>query len=297
MTTTPLKTLAPGRHRLTIDVEDREREFWVYIPTQSVEPAEGWPVVFVFHGGLSNAPTMVRFCEMHEYADTAGFVTVFPNGTGRLPTMKTWNAGMCCGYAQREDVNDIFFVEQLLADIPPRLNVDRTRVYATGMSNGGMMSYLIGDKLADRFAAIAPVGGTMGNETCNPSRPVPLLHMHGTDDQFVRWEGGVGSRSKSKLNFHPVDHAMENWIAANHAETTPTIEKLPVTVDDGTSVERFSYAAKNENSAEVILLKIHGGGHTWPGKESRLELLGATTHNLDANDEIWKFFQRHRLPT
>lgn len=297
MTTTPIKELAPGRHRLTIDVDDREREFWVYIPTQTKPPAEGWPLVFVFHGGLSNAPTMVRFCEMNEYADTAGFVTIFPNGTGRLPTMKTWNAGMCCGYAMREDVNDVHFVEQLLADLPQRLAIDPTRVYATGMSNGGMMSYLLGDKLADRFAAIAPVGGTMGNPTCSPSRPVPLMHIHGTDDQFVRWEGGVGSRSKSKLNFHSVDHAMENWVEANQAQRTPTVESLPVEVDDGTSIERFTYAATGDDSAEVILLKIRGGGHTWPGKESRLELLGPTTRNLDANQAIWEFFQQHRLAT
>lgn len=295
MTTTPIKELAPGRHRLTIDVDEREREFWVYVPTQAKQPGEGWPLVFVFHGGLSNAPTMVRFCEMNEYADTAGFVTVFPNGTGRLPTMKTWNAGMCCGYAQREDVNDVHFVEQLLADLPQRVAMDSTRVYATGMSNGGMMAYLLGDKLADHFAAIAPVGGTMGNPTCSPSRPVPLMHIHGTDDQFVRWEGGVGSRSKSKLNFHSVDHALQNWIAANHAEVTPTVESLPVEVDDGTSIERFTYAATVHNSAEVVLLKVHGGGHTWPGKESRLDMLGATTHNLDANHAIWEFFQPHRI--
>ncbi|QDU73987.1 Esterase PHB depolymerase [Bremerella volcania] len=296
MTTTPIKELPPGRHRLTIDSDDREREFWVYIPTQAQQPEAGWPLVFVFHGGLSNAPTMVRFCEMNEYADAAGFVTVFPNGTGRLPTMKTWNAGMCCGYAQREDVNDVHFVELLLADLPRRMAIDPTRIYSTGMSNGGMMSYLLGDKLADRFAAIAPVGGTMGNPTCSPSRPVPLMHIHGTDDQFVRWEGGVGSRSKSKLHFHSVDHAMENWIAANRAQTTPSIESLPVEVNDGTSIERFIYAADGSDSAEVVLLKVHGGGHTWPGKESRLELLGPTTRNLDANQAIWEFFQRHRLP-
>ncbi len=297
MTTTPIKELAPGRHRLTIDVDDREREFWVYIPTQTEQPAGGWPLVFVFHGGLSNAPTMVRFCEMNEYADTAGFVTVFPNGTGRLPTMKTWNAGMCCGYAQREDVNDVHFVEQLLADIPQRVPIDPSRTYATGMSNGGMMAYLLGDRLADRFAAIAPVGGTMGNPTCHPSRPVPLLHIHGTDDQFVRWEGGVGSRSKSKLNFNSVNHAMQNWIAANHAKSTPQVESLPSQVNDGTRIERFTYSASGEQSAEVILLKVHGGGHTWPGKESRLDLLGPTTHNLDANQAIWDFFRQHRLET
>lgn len=296
MSTTPIKPLTPGRHRLTLDVDDRERELWVFLPTQAPEPSGGWPVVLTFHGGLSNAPTMMRFCELNELGDTAGFVTVFPNGTGRLPSMKTWNAGMCCGYAQREEVNDVHFVEELLADLPQRISVDPTRVYATGMSNGGMMAYLLADKLSDRFAAVAPVGGTMGNETCHPKRPVPLMHMHGTDDHFVRWEGGVGSRSKSKLDFHSVDHALANWIAANRANPQPKVEAFAPQVNDGTSIEKFTYAATDEDSAEVILWKIHGGGHTWPGKESRLDLLGKTTHNLDANEVIWDFFQRHRLP-
>ncbi|MBI1247672.1 prolyl oligopeptidase family serine peptidase [bacterium] len=295
MTTTPIQTLPPGRHRLTIDVDGREREFWVYVPTQASQPSEGWPIVFTFHGGLSNAPTMVRFCELNELGDTAGFVTVFPNGTGRVPTMKTWNAGMCCGYAKRENVDDVHFVEMLLEDIPQRVPIDPSRIYATGMSNGGMMSYLLGDKLSDRFAAIAPVGGTMGNDTCSPGRPMPLMHMHGTDDQFVRWEGGVGPRSKSKLDFFSVDHAIENWVKANNANPIPTIERMPAAVDDGTWIEKFTYDQSGPDSAEVILFKIHGGGHTWPGKESRLDLLGASTHNLDANSEILDFFGRHRL--
>lgn len=295
MSTTPIKPLEPGRHRLTLDVDGREREFWVYVPTQHDEPPAGWPVIFTFHGGLSNAPTMVRFCELHELGDTAGFVTVFPNGTGRLPTMKTWNAGMCCGYAQKEEVDDVRFVEHLLEDLPRRLSVDAGRVFATGMSNGAMMAYLLADRLADRFAAIAPVGGTMGNPTCSPSRPVPVLHMHGTADQFVRWEGGVGPQSRSKLDFHPVEHAIDNWTTANRAEKTPVVEQLPPQVDDGTRVERLTYRPLDDQGAEVILLKIHGSGHTWPGKESRLEMLGPVTHNLDANAEIWDFFQRHPL--
>ncbi len=296
MSTTPFKQLAPGRHRLTIDVDGRERELWVYVPTQVPEPADGWPVIFTFHGGLSNAPTMVRFCGLHELGDEAGFITLFPNGTGRLPTMKSWNAGMCCGYAQREEVDDLHFVEKMLSDLPQRVAIDPRRIYATGMSNGGMMAYLVGDRLADRFAAIAPVGGTMGNPTCSPSRPVPLLHIHGTADQFVRYEGGVGPRSQSKLEFHSVEHALANWTAANRTQATPHVERLPVQVDDGTWVERFTYAPRDATGAEVVLLKIHGGGHTWPGQESRLEMLGPVTHNLDANHEIWQFFQRHPLP-
>ena len=157
------------------------------------------------------------------------------------------------------------------------------------------MAYLLADRLADRFAAIAPVGGTMGNPTCGPSRPVPVLHMHGTADQFVRWEGGVGPRSRSKLDFHPVEHAIDNWTTANRAAKTPVVEQLSPQVEDGTRVERFTYPALDDAGAEVVLLKIHGGGHTWPGKESRLEMLGPVTHNLDANSEIWDFFQRHPL--
>jgi len=293
MVTTPIRSLAPGRHRLTLDVDQRERESWVYVPELQDEPDWGWPLVLAFHGGLSNAPTMVRFCELNELGNREGFVTVFPNGTGRMPTMKTWNAGTCCGYAQRENVDDVNFVRELLEDLKQRLLIDQRRVYATGMSNGAMMAYLLADQMSETFAAVAPVGGTMANDSCQPSLPVPLLHIHGTDDQFVRFEGGVGSRSQSKLNFNSVDQTMANWIAANGARNTPTHVSDPPVVDDGTWIERFLYEPTDATGAEVNLIKVHGGGHTWPGIESRLDVLGAVTHNLNANQEIWDFFKHH----
>jgi len=294
MVTTPIRTLAPGRHRLTLDVDQRERESWVYVPQQQDEPDWGWPVVLAFHGGLSNAPTMVRFCELNLLGDQEGFVTVFPNGTGRMPTMKTWNAGTCCGYAHRENVDDVRYVKELLTDLKQRLPIDESRIYATGMSNGGMMCYQLADQMSETFAAIAPVGGTMANDRCAPKSPVPLLHIHGMDDQFVRYEGGVGPRSQSKLDFHSVDMTIESWIAANRANDTASRTTDRPIVDDGTWIERLYYAPIDERGAEIQLIKVHGGGHTWPGVESKLDVLGPVSFNLDANCEIWKFFQKHR---
>ena len=127
---------------------------------------------------------MVRFCGLNEKADQEGFIAVYPNGTGRLEPMLTWNGGNCCGYAQWNNVDDVGFTRALLDDLAKVVNVDAKRVFATGISNGGIMCYRLASELSDRIAAIAPVSGTMGTLTCNPKRPVSVIHFHGTEDRF-----------------------------------------------------------------------------------------------------------------
>src|SRR5437016_6447484 len=115
---------------------------------------------------------MVRFCGLNEKADRAGFLAVYPSGTGRLERALTWNGGNCCGYAMLNKVDDVAFTRGLLDDLAKAVLIDRKRVYATGMSNGAMMVYRLASELSDRIAAIAPVSGPMGTRTCHPKRPV-----------------------------------------------------------------------------------------------------------------------------
>ncbi|MCB9611537.1 MAG: prolyl oligopeptidase family serine peptidase [Sandaracinus sp.] len=122
-------------------------------------------------------------------AEREGFVVVYPDGTGTIPT---WNAGGCCGSAVRDDVNDVGFVAAILDRLEGELCLDRDRVFATGMSNGGMMSHRLGCELSERFAAVAPVAGTLMFDACTPTRPVHVMHVHGSDDGHVPWEGGLG---------------------------------------------------------------------------------------------------------
>jgi polyhydroxybutyrate depolymerase len=142
---------------------------------------------------------MVAFTGLNEKADEAGFLAVYPNGTGEKRSL-TWNGGNCCGYAVENQVDDVGFVRALLDDLEKVVTVDPSRVYATGISNGAIMAYRLASELSDRIAAVAPVAGPMGTATCSPRRPVSVMHFHGTDDQFApcRRAGGRGASSRPK---------------------------------------------------------------------------------------------------
>jgi polyhydroxybutyrate depolymerase len=251
-------------------------------------------VVLVFHGGASNAQQMVRFCGLNETADKHGFVVVYPSGTGRLNVTLTWNGGNCCGYAMQQEVDDVGFTRAMLDDLGKVLNVDPKRVYATGMSNGAIMAYRLASEMSDRIAAIAPVAGPMGTDTCSPKRPVSVIHFQGTDDQFAPFEGGKGDRSLSQTDFYSVEHSVRAWVKANGCKGEPATEVLPDRARDGTKVTIKTYGG-GKDGAEVVLVVIEGGGHTWPGKEPALKVLGKATKNVSANEVMWQFFEKHPM--
>jgi polyhydroxybutyrate depolymerase len=287
------KPLTVGDQTRTITVGKLERTYLVHVPAKydRNRPA---PIVLVFHGGASNAERMVRFCGLNEKADEAGFLAVYPSGSGRLPGALTWNGGNCCGYAAAQNIDDVAFVRAVLDDLTASAKIDAKRVYATGMSNGAIFSYRLADELSDRIAAIAPVSGTMGSETCHPTRPLPVIHFHGTADEFVSFGGGAGSKSLSKTNFFSVEHTIRQWVKADGCAEEPTVAKLPDKAHDGTIVTRKTFGPGKEG-AEVVLYVIEGGGHTWPGRTPRIELLGKSTKNISANDLIWEFFEKHPM--
>ena len=283
--------LTSGDHTRTLQVDGRERSYFVHVPPK-YDPAKPTPVVLAFHGGGSNAEQMVRFCGLNEKADNEGFIVVYPRGTGRLAGMLTWNGGNCCGYAVQNKVDDVAFVRALLDDLAEVANIDPKRVYATGMSNGAIMCYLLASELADRIAAIAPVAGPMGTEHCHPARPVSVMHFHGTDDEYAAFKGGTGSRSLTKTPFYSVEHSVLAWVKANRCSVEPVVTEEPNKVDDGTTVQRKTYRP-SQDGAEVVLFVINGGGHTWPGRTPPVQFLGRSTQDISANDLMWKFFQKH----
>jgi polyhydroxybutyrate depolymerase len=285
--------LTPGDHSRTLHVDGQERPYLVHVPPRYT-PDTPMPVVLAFHGGGANAENMVAFSGLNATADAAGFIVAYPDGTGRLRRMLTFNAGNCCGAAAADNIDDVAFVRHLLDDLDRLANVDRRRVFATGMSNGAMMAYRLASELSDRIAAIAPVGGPMGTLTCRPGRAVSVMHFHGDADAFAPFEGGRG-RGPSGTDFFSVDHSIKAWVAANGCRTPPTTKRLPDREQDGTTVKEVRYGA-GQDGAEVVLVVIEGGGHTWPGREPRLRSLGASTRDISANDMMWEFFRRHPLP-
>ncbi|NOX55045.1 MAG: hypothetical protein GXP27_11540, partial [Planctomycetes bacterium] len=233
----PFGQLEPGDTVRSLTVDGRERTYLVHVPP-SYDGTKPFPVILIFHGGGSNARQMVRFCGLNEKADQAGFLAVYPNGTGRRERMLTWNAGNCCGYARWHNVDDVKFVRVLLKDLGKIAKIDPKRVYATGMSNGGMMAYRLASELSEMIAAIAPVSGPMGTEKCHPNRPVSVIHFHGTEDLFAPFEGGRGRRSISQTEFYSVEHSIRAWVKANGCPEAPVVENEPDRTEDGTTVVR-----------------------------------------------------------
>lgn len=284
--------IRPGDSTRAVHVDGQERHYLVHVPAKYA-PETPMPVVLAFHGGGANADTMAFFSGLSDKADEAGFIVVYPNGSGRLTRMLTFNAGNCCGVAAASKVDDVAFTRCLLDDLESVANVDRRRVYATGMSNGAMMAYRLASDLSDRIAAIAPVAGPMGTSGCHPTRPVSVMHFHGDADEFAPLKGGKG-RGPSGTDFHSVQHSIDTWVAANECRPTPTTTRLPDHERDGTAVRTVCYAFGKE-AAEVVLVVIEGGGHTWPGRAPRMPSLGVSTRDISANDMMWEFFKQHPM--
>jgi polyhydroxybutyrate depolymerase len=285
--------LKPGDSSRSVVVDGHERTYLVHVPPQ-YDPDTPTPVVLAFHGGGANAGNMVVFSGLNEKADQAGFIVVYPEGSGRLARMLTFNAGNCCGHAAARDVDDVAFTRLLLDDLARVANVDRRRIFATGMSNGAMMAYRLAAELSDRIAAIAPVGGPMGTKECRPGRAVAVMHFHGDADEFAPFKGGTG-RGPSGTDFYSVQHSIHAWVAANGCRPAPVTTPLPDRADDGTTVKTVRYDAGMDGT-EVVLVVIEGGGHTWPGREPRMRSLGVSTRDISANDMMWDFFRRHPIP-
>jgi len=284
--------LGPGDHNLSLKMGDVTRSYLVHVPPK-YDPTKATPIVLVLHGAWTDGAIMVPFCGMNKKADEAGFIAVYPNGTGLANLMLTWNSGGLRGKMADGKADDVGFLEKLLDDLATVVNVDNKRVYATGMSNGGMMCYRLAAELSDRIAAIAPVAGTMAIENYKPKRPVPVMHFHGAADKIVPF-AGPSDRTPKFLAFKSVEETIKVCAKANGCSQDPDISTLPDSADDGTTVERKTYRPGKEG-ADVILFVIEGGGHTWPGQEPPVGFIGKSTKDISANDLIWEFFQRHPM--
>ncbi|HEY5314064.1 MAG TPA: PHB depolymerase family esterase [Pirellulales bacterium] len=277
--------LAAGDHVRHLQVEGFDRTYLVHIPPQ-YDPQKPTSVVLAFHGAFNNGTIMMLFSGLNRKADKAGFIAVYPEGTGKGPLL-FFNPNR---KPRKGWPSDVRFTDKLLDDLATIVTVDPKRVFATGISNGGMMCYRLAADLSQRIAAIAPVSGAMTFTDCQPDRPVSIIHFHGTADPLVPLEGKQGAI----LNFRPVDETMQAWARLDGCPSVPKIESLPDKADDGTRVTRTTYGPGKEGS-EVVLYTIENGGHSWPGRNSGFGLLGKSTQDISANDLIWDFFQRHPM--
>ena len=277
--------LPAGSHELQLRHDGRERGFIVHVPKayRADRPA---PLVLALHGGGGSMEVMAkdRLYGLVSQSEASGWIVVFPNGFSRLGgKLATWNAGICCGAARERDSDDVGFLRAVVAEVQQRVAVDPQRVFATGMSNGGMMSYRLACEASDIFRAIAAVAGTDGTTDCRPGRPVPVFHLHAKDDDRVLFNGGSGSASDTHADFVSVPATVDKWVRLNACSgPTQTVLQRP-----GVTCEVRSGC---QGGAEVRLCVTDSGGHSWPGGRKALGGKGSTA--LDATEAIWAFFAR-----
>jgi polyhydroxybutyrate depolymerase len=253
------------------------------------------PVVINFHGGGGNADSHRRWTRMDAAADRHGFVAVYPNGTGPLSgTLLVWNAGTCCGRAPAQGVDDVGFVLRVLDALAERVAIDRRRVYATGLSNGSMMAQRLAAEAADRIAAVAPVAGAMALTRVTPVRAMPVMHFHSVDDPRALYAGGLGPPfpgTNARVTHMAVEDSLKRWIAADGCSGEP--RTTPDIVDAAGHRATHIVWGACRDGVEVVLWRLTGAGHVWPGADSYLpRLLGPPTKVIDANEEMWRFFGR-----
>lgn len=258
------------------------RSYIVYVPA-SYSASTPVPVLFNFHGYSSNASQQLFYGDFRQIADTAGFLIVLPEGTNDGTGTSHFNVGW-----GGSSVNDVAFTSALLDTLINDYAVDETRVYSTGMSNGGFMSYHLACNLSSRIAAVGSVTGSMVAATeanCNANHPTPIIEIHGTNDPTVPYNGQAGLSVS-------IPNVLTHWATYNNCDATPVVTPIPNTnTTDGSTVEKTVYM-NGDNCTEVVHFKIIGGGHTWPGSAINL---GNTNYDINASVEVWKFLSQYDI--
>jgi polyhydroxybutyrate depolymerase len=274
-TTTTPTTPAPlptGVSHDTVDVDGRSRTYRLYVPEflSTLSPGQEVPLVLVLHGGFGSGDQVARSTSYDAQADESGFIAVYPDGSTRPDGSgaRTWNGGRCCGTAVVQQVDDVAFLEALIAHVAAELPVDTDRVFAVGHSNGAIMANRLAcETETGTVRAIAAVAGSL-EVPCDDAPPTSVLYIHGDADENHPLEGGVGPRSVAGVDFTSVADSLDTWSTIDGCDPSPeeTTDGVVTTstwtgCGDGTSVE---------------LWVLHGAPHSWPP---------------DATPNTWHFFE------
>ena len=267
---TCIDTSRSGMKRCSFKHDNLDRFYYIYTPN-NIDTNESIPVLFAFHGYGSSAMRHLSYTNYFPIADSENLVVIYPQGATTATLSAHWNVG---GWTSKSTINDLDFVDTIIGLTKDKIQIDETRIYSSGMSNGGYMGYHLACNLSSKFAAIASVTGSMTNDTyndCNPVHPTPILQIHGLLDFVVPYDGNAGSKSISDV--------IDYWVNYNSCSTD---QDTVIKYDDYSLIVYDTYASCL-NDVNVKLILHPEMGHDWPSLQS---------YNINASAEIWNFVSK-----
>ena len=282
-----LSLYAPNRTTGAIVSSGEKREYLLYVP-KSYDRTKPTPLVISMHAAMNWPAFQMKATQWNSAADKNGFIVVYPGGTDPLHLgPKAW---FMDGSRSPSTMPDVRFISELIDTLEAQYNIDPTRIYANGLSNGGGMAFALSCTLSHRIAAIGAVSAAQSLpwSWCADRTPVPMIAFHGTADPFVPYNGAP----PGWLNPKPFPNE-STWVAswARRNRCAPK----PVESAVATDVTRREYT-NCANDAAVVLYTVEGGGHQWPGGRPIPEwIVGRMSNSVDATSLMWAFFRKHRL--
>jgi polyhydroxybutyrate depolymerase len=287
----------PGQYAESLIDGKLKRNYILHIPPQ-YSSQKDLPLVLAFHGGGGSALQLLDSCGLAAKADKEGFILVAPNGTGKFRRrFLTWNVGFGFGYAMRNHIDDIGFVRKLIERLEGNLRIDPKRIFATGISNGGILCHFLAGALSDKIAAIAPVVASIGGKRALnapfiypsiPEQPVSVIAFNGLLDRRIPYQGGIQQKSVDKPVYVTAAEDMHSfWVKVDKCRPRPEVE-----VNNSAKYKVITYSG-GPQGPEVIQYVIFDQGHAWPG--GKKPWLGADppSMTISADDLMWTFFKNH----
>ena len=274
-----------------LTVDSRQRTYLLHVPA-SYSADRPVPLILSLHGRLGDGKGQARLSGFDALSDEHGFLVVYPDGLER-----SWADGRGATPSDKQHVNDVHFLSELITRLQSDYNIDPARIYANGMSNGGFMTARLACDLSDRIAAVAIVAASISAPTansCHPARPISVLILQGTTDPLVPFDGGALGRNGDRGEVLSHQAAVEKFVALDHCPGAPKTQHLPDTASDNTSVDVSLFTGCSAGT-EVASYEIVNGGHAWPGGLAYLpaNVIGITSRNLDASSIIYAFYLAH----
>jgi polyhydroxybutyrate depolymerase len=284
----PTATMQDGTIRTP---DSRDRTYHLYVPN-SLTPGQSVPLLVAMHGGVGWGLQYAKNSNFDGLAEANRFIVVFPDGIGIGPdndSTRTWNGGDCCGPAAKQNVDDVAFISQLIDTIEQSQPVDQTRVFAAGHSNGGIMAYRLACELSDKIVAVGVQSSSLELDSCHPTHPVSLIHIHGTADKNLPIDGGVGVDGISGVDFKPPLDGIHTLVSVDAcpADSTTTVDA------DNADVTTETWQPCRDGTA-VEFVKVAGATHAWMGAPAQsTRLAGEPYLKLDSSAAIWSFLSAH----